>query len=467
MRKVHYLEQARLQARLPVGAAGDGIKAVRRWTLVSLVLVMAAAGLISFKLMAKDEPAQRFRLAEVTRGPLVAAVEASGNLRPRQQVAVVAGQVGQIAQLFVDENARVVADQPLARLSDDALEAKLNLARADLAVSQASVEVARGQLARARTGIADAGAGEESARAELDHAGLVLDSAQRDLRRSQSLAASGDTTKIEAEHARSVQTQAAAALDAAQAHARAAAVARAAAGDEVVVAQAQLDGAIASAGAKEGLVHSAEIDVEHATITAPIAGTVIERQATVGETVSGGQSPLFVIAGDLRRLELHTSVDEADIGRVAVGQQATFSVDAFPGETFSGRVERVRRSPEVIQNVVTYDVVVAADNPDERLLPGMTAAVRIVVSERRDVLQVPTAALRFTPPDDAKHDRPRPGARVWVQAPSGRLKERVVKTGVSDELATEITGGNLAPGEQAVVGLAPQAGSTTGSTFGF
>ena len=443
------------------------MKSVRRWTLVSLVLAVAAAGLISFRLMAEDQPAQHFRLAPVVRGPLVAAVEASGNLRPRQQVAVIAGQPGQIAQLFVDENVKVTAGQPLARLSDDALRAKLNLARADLAVSRASVEVAQGQLARARTGIADAAAGEESAKAELDHATLVLDSAQRDLRRSQSLAASGDATKIDAEHARSAQTQAAAALVAAQAHARAAAVAQSAAGDEVVIAQAQLDGAVASAGAKADLAHSAEIDVEHATITAAIAGTVIERQATVGETVSGGGSPLFVIAGDLRKLELHTSVDEADIGRVATGQEAAFSVDAFPGETFSGRVERVRRSPEVIQNVITYDVVVAADNPDERLLPGMTAAVRIVVSERSDVLQVPTAALRFTPPDSAEHDRPRPGARVWVQAANGRLKERQVKTGVSDEVATEITGGDLALGERVVVGLAPQARSATSSTFGF
>jgi HlyD family secretion protein len=133
-----------------------------------------------------------------------------------------------------------------------------------------------------------------------------------------------------------------------------------------------------------------------------VDGVVIARSVDIGQTVAASlQAPiLFVIAQDLTKMQIDTNVDEADIGRIREGQVATFTVDSFPGQPFAGKVVQIRKSPRTVQNVVTYDVVVAADNPEQKLLPGMTANLRIEVESRRDVLQIPNAALRFRPPGE-------------------------------------------------------------------
>ncbi|HXG02459.1 MAG TPA: efflux RND transporter periplasmic adaptor subunit, partial [Candidatus Binatia bacterium] len=235
---------------------------------------------------------------------------------------------------------------------------------------------------------------------------------------------------------------------------------------------------------KEAALRQAEVDLEHTTIRAPVDGVVVSRQVDVGQTVAASlQAPtLFTIAQDLTRMQVDTSVDEADIGRVRLDGPAVFTVDAFPGETFRGRVVQIRKAAQVVQNVVTYTVVVAVDNPQQRLLPGMTANVKLVVADKAEVLKVPNAALRFRPagadpaePNRVPGSRGRPGperrgprdgasadrrstpeeqtaGRVWVLGPDGRPRAVPVTLGITDGSATEVVAGELREGQEVIVG---------------
>ena len=166
------------------------------------------------------------------------------------------------------------------------------------------------------------------------------------------------------------------------------------------VAEAQLKTAEAQVRQKKAGLDQAQVDLDHTSIRAPVNGIVVSRNVDVGQTVAASlQAPtLFTIAEDLTRMQVDTNVDEADIGRIRPGQDATFTVDAFRGETFPGKVVQIRQAPQVLQNVITYDVVLSAQNRQLKLRPGMTANVRIVVDQKSSVLKVPNAALRFRPP---------------------------------------------------------------------
>jgi len=191
-------------------------------------------------------------------------------------------------------------------------------------------------------------------------------------------------------------------------------------------------------------------------IRAPIDGWIIEENATLGQPVAANQPapPLFVIANDLRQMQLEASVDEADIGLVAVGQPATFSVDAFPGRSFAGRIVGIRKTPQVLQNVVTYTAVIAADNPDAKLLPGMTARVDVVVRTTASALRVPNAALLFRPADAGEAVAGGTSAgQVWRIDAHGNPQPVTIGLGVSDDANTEVTGGGLAEGDEIIIGV--------------
>ncbi len=220
----------------------------------------------------------------------------------------------------------------------------------------------------------------------------------------------------------------------------------------------------------EQALRQAQVDLERTYIRAPVDGTVVGRSVDVGQTVAASlQAPtLFTIAQDLRNMQVDTNVDEADVGRVTVGQTATFTVDSFPSRTFTGEVVQIRKAPLVVQNVVTYDVVVSAKNPEQRLLPGMTANVRIIIEQKESVLQVPNAALRFRPPgmeapDRERPARPGPGSggraggpptgRVWVLGPDGKPAALSLQLGIGDGTYTEVAKGEIKEGQQVIVGV--------------
>jgi HlyD family secretion protein len=196
-------------------------------------------------------------------------------------------------------------------------------------------------------------------------------------------------------------------------------------------------------------------------LRAPIDGIIIKRDVNPGQTVAVSleAKTLFKIANDLREMEVHGKIDEADVGQLKVGQTAQFTVDAYPDRTFSGRVLQIRKSPEVVQNVVTYTTIVSAPNPDLLLLPGMTAQLRIVVSDTRGILKIPSQALRFRPKDAGpasthQSEDQAASATVWLIGDGGRPTPVAVRLGVSDDNSAELLEGALADGQQVIIGIA-------------
>jgi HlyD family secretion protein len=197
----------------------------------------------------------------------------------------------------------------------------------------------------------------------------------------------------------------------------------------------------------EGLVEGAKLNLAYTDIVSPVDGIVVSRNVTQGQTVAASfQTPtLFLIATDLKKMEVDTNVSESDVGAIKEGDKASFTVDAFPGRLFKGVVGQVRLSPQSVQNVVTYDAVVTLDNGDLALKPGMTAATHIVVDARGDALRVPNQALRYVPPGAAGG-----GNRVFVLR-DGAPSAIPVELGLDDENQTEIVKGELRPGDQVVI----------------
>jgi HlyD family secretion protein len=340
----------------------------------AIVLAIAASAIAYYYGSARDSrQAPTYRFAKVERGPLTAAVAASGTLNPVVSVQVGTQVSGQIKELFVDFNSPVKAGQLIARIDPETFEYRVRQNEADL-------EAARSAAARAQVSLANA---------------------QRDLARTRELVAREFVSPAD--------------LDRAQA--------------QFDLAQAEAASARAVVAQRAAQLASARVDLARTEIRAPVDGVVIKRSVDVGQTVAASlQAPeLFVIARDLRDMQVETSIDEADVGRIRPGQRATFTVDAFPGRSFAGEVRQVRKAAQTVQNVVTYTVLVSAANPDGHLLPGMTANVRIVTETRDSVLKVANAALRFRPPGEAAAAAP---AAEPPAAPGGgqmqQLRQRLV-----------------------------------------
>ena len=210
-------------------------------------------------------------------------------------------------------------------------------------------------------------------------------------------------------------------------------------------------------------------NLENAVVRSPIDGIVLSRNVTSGESVLANSRPLFTVSGPLENMQIDTRVSESDIGKVLESQQALFNVDAYPGITFNGTVEQVRNEPITENNVVTYNVVVLTDNKDQKLKPGMTAEVRIVVADKDNVLRVPTAALRFVPPPSANiensPDYKENSSYVWIPASGGAIKPVPIETGVSDSSYTEITSGAIKEGQEVVVEALIKGGSNINSSY--
>jgi HlyD family secretion protein len=234
---------------------------------------------------------------------------------------------------------------------------------------------------------------------------------------------------------------------------------------EYDISLANLQSSQASVKQADAALRQAVNNLSYAKIYSPIDGVVVDRQYDIGQTVAASfQAPtLFTIAQDLTQMQVATNIDEADIGKIRVGSNATFSVDAFPDRKFQGKISQVRLSTQVVQNVVTYPVLIDVGNPDLQLKPGMTANVSIPVDRQQNVLKVPNAALRFRPdPDDVaesskdekKGGPPRKETVVYVEDENGRLKPIPVKTSITDGNFTAVESPQLAEGRNIVVGLA-------------
>lgn len=319
----------------------------RAWKIALAVIVLGGIAYLAWQRTNGKDETPRFRTVKVERGPITATVSATGTLNPVTSVQVGTQVSGQIKELFVDFNSPVKQGQLVARIDPETFEYRVRQAQAD-------AEAARSALGRAQVSVINA---------------------QRELNRTKELVERNFVSPAE--------------LDAKQA--------------AFDLAQADLKNGQAVVAQREASLASARVDLGRTEIRAPVDGVVIKRSVDVGQTVAASlQAPeLFIIAKDLRDMQVETSIDEADVGRIRLGQRASFTVDAFPGRSFNGEVKQVRKSAQSVQNVVTYTVLITANNENGQLMPGMTANVRIVTDTRESVLKVANAALRFRPPGEA------------------------------------------------------------------
>jgi HlyD family secretion protein len=448
-----------------------------RLVVTGLVIAVVVAGAIVY--VAGRAGGPTLRLARVERGPLVASVSATGTLNAVATVQVGSQVTGRIQEILVDFNSPVRKGQLIARIDPESFEARRSQARSQLEAARAAVLNQRAAVDRARADAATARATLAVGRAQLANAQVAVGDTKRQLDRRTELLRRELIAQSEHDAAQAAADSARAQLDAARAQVDAQGETVRAAEAQLRVTEAQLQAVQAQVGEREAALRQAEVDLANTRILAPVDGVVVSRNMDPGQTVVAAlQSPiLFSIAQDLTQMQVHTSVDEADVGDVRPGQRATFTVDAFRGQTFAGEVVQVRKAAQVSQGVVTYVVVVSAPNPALKLLPGMTANVRIVIEEKARALKVPNTALRFqppvraldpardgtaAPPAEAAADAARSGpadaadgtsGRVWIRRADGRLHPISVRLGVSDGTFTEVLAGELAEGQEVVVGL--------------
>ena len=447
---------------------------VKRW-LWTAVAALAIGGAVGAYFYARHLTVPSpYQTARVTRGPLVLGVSATGTLNAVITVQVGSQVSGQIKELYADFNSKVTRGQVIAQIDPDIFQAQVNQAAAQLKAAQATVLNQRAVLSKTRADIENSRAALAVAHAQTVKSQVATADAQRTLGRQETLKKQELIAQADADAAQVALDSALAQQQATVAQERAQAAAVESAEAQLEVALAQLEAAQAQVGEKEAALRQAQVNLEHTVIRAPVDGVVVSRNVDVGQTVAASlQAPtLFQIAQDLAKMQVDTSVDEADVGRVRVSQPVTFTVDSYPGQTFSGEVVQVRKAPLVAQNVVTYDVVVSAPNPELRLLPGMTANVRIITDRKAGVLEIPNAATRFRPAgstadglSEGTAGRTGPSGaqlrseivrgvagQVWVLTPEGKLRAVQLRLGMTDGSVTEVLEGDLREQQEVVVG---------------
>ena len=368
----------------------------RIWVgIAAAVLIATAIGL--WRWFRPPEPIT-YVTAQVTRGAVEPYVTASGSVNPVVTIQVGTYVSGVIQALYCDYNTRVKAGQLCARIDPRPYQVVVDQDRAALSAARAQLIKDEASLTYVRA------ASERQSRLLVVHL----------------------TSQDAADAARSTYEQ--------------------------MRAQTDLDRA--TIAEHEANLRAAEVNLGYTRITSPVDGIVVTRNITQGQTVAASfQTPtLFLIATDLTQMQVDANVSESDIGQIKAGDTATFTVEAFPSHLFRGRVTQVRQSPQTIQNVVTYDVVVSAQNQQLLLKPGMTADVRIVTAELRAALRVPVEALRYWPASVPKPNPDQSAAQTVWTLKDGRPVEVRVGAGLSDDLYAQITSGALRAGEWVIVG---------------
>lgn len=441
--------------------------------LVFMVLAIAAIGAVAYAVLDDRFAAgPDYRTASVTRGPLTASISAVGTLNAVKLVQVGAEISGQIRELYADFNSIVRAGDAIALIAPENFSARVDQVKAELDRAEASILASRVRLERVSADLLRVKAEDAVYRARIRGAQVNAEQAGRDLARKSARESKGFVSPSEFEKAQATRDGALAAVAAVEAEQVAHGAVITAAGADVKAARVEIRQAMANHRQAEAALRQAEADLKRTRITAPIDGVVIERNVDVGQTVASSlQAPtLFTIAQSLKNLQVETYIHETDIGRVRLGDAATFTVGAHPGVEFSGKVVQIRKAPLVIQNVVTYLVIVSAGNEAGRLLPGMTATVRIISEQIENAVLVPDAALRFRPAGGAVVQRQSAGAkdsepksphragRVYVRTPDGGLVAVSLKVGARDGSFTQVVDGELKPGDQVVVGIRRKAG---------
>ncbi len=339
------------------------------WLIVIIVLVSGGFGTWQYLTAKTDKVSYIF--GTVDRGSIVTQVQMTGTLAAVTTVAVGTQVSGTVAELYADYNSEVKKDQVLAKLDPALFQTQLDQADASVKTSEA---ILNNDIA----GIA-------TTKANIENAKVTVLNSNRKYKIMKELFDEGLETKDD--------------MDTAQATLDSAVAQRTATESQLVAAQAALKADQARLVQAQANLKNAQVNLDHCIITSPISGTVISRAVDKGQTVAASFSTptMFTIGEDLTKMQVITNTDEADVGKVKAGMEATFTVDAYPSETFRGTIRQVRLSPTTVQNVVTYNAVIDVPNPDLRLKPGMTANIKIVIEKVDNVLRLPNSALRFRP----------------------------------------------------------------------
>src|SRR5215218_2481221 len=406
---------------------------------------MAAIVLAGFYFGGSDTSTPQYMTARVERGNLRNTVTATGALQAVTTVQVGSQASGTISALYADFNSVVKKGQVVAQLDPSTAKAQVDQARANLQQAQASLANARAAVVNSQAGVSDAQAKSLAARSTVQNtqagvsgaeANVAVLKAQQDdalslVKQQESLLKAGviaqrdyDVAVTAYKTAEARYNQAVAQLNQAKSSEQSSSSAGIAQSKaEVQQSQAQVQQAAAQVQQAQAALNLAEVNLSHTTITSPIDGIVVSRDVNVGQTVAASLSAptLFTIANDLTQMQVIANIDQADIGLVEQAKSVKFTVDAFPGKEFEGKIEQMRLNPVNVQNVVTYNVVIDVDNPEQKLKPGMTANLTITIDERNNVLKVPNSALRFTPQDA---NRQRTGNNAAAQGQGRRRQQQ-------------------------------------------
>ena len=364
--------------------------------LLGLALLLSAA---FFVFDGDGTPAKKFQTAKIERGSITKSVSASGRLNPVVTVEVGSEISGQVSELLVDYNSEVKSGQVIARIDPERFEAEVLKSTAELSVAKAVIATKRAAVDQALANLANAKSVLTALKADVERSSVFRNDLKLDYDRKTKLLERGVVAVSQVDKSKAAWASSVAQEKASKAQVLAQQSAVAARDAQLSMARAEVKQARASVEQKKATLNIAKVELKNTYIRSPVDGVVIGKDIDIGQTVAASfQAPtLFTIARDLRKMQVETSIDEADIGQITSGQIASFTVDSFPSRTFIGTVNQVRKKSQEIQNVITYTVVIDTNNNDLRLLPGMTANVEIKVSDRKDILKIPGAALRFTP----------------------------------------------------------------------
>src|ERR1043166_6321997 len=448
-----------------------------KWLLGAGALI--ALGVLGGSTYYRNSHKADYMTVRVDRGDIESTISATGNCNAVVTVQVGSQVSGNILKLYADFNTKVKKGQLVAQIDPALFQAKVDQARANLDSAKAAVVNARAMQKKTEADVANAVANVANQKANLVRAQSAVADAKTKYERRVSMVKDKIISQEDLDTAKATYDQAVASLDAVQAQLTAAQSSVESAQAEHEVSQTQLASAEAMVKQNTAALEQADVDLEHTRILAPVDGTVVSRNMDVGQTVAASfwAPAIFLIAQDLTKMQVDTNVDESDVGRVRLGQQANFTVDAYPGVVFPGVVTQIRQAAINVQNVITYDVVVQVSNPDLKLFPGMTANVRILTDRLSGVLKIPNAALRFRPADAMQTQRGPRGLgqgkgmpqvqTVYVLDDHGQPAPARVKLGIGDGNFVAVVSG-LTEGQQVVVGTASKSGApgtAPGKTF--
>ncbi|RMF94994.1 MAG: efflux RND transporter periplasmic adaptor subunit [Candidatus Schekmanbacteria bacterium] len=375
----------------------------RKTLLFSLIIALAVLVGAYYFFKPPKEYNVEYITAPVTRGKIIQKVTATGTVNPKALVIIGSQVSGKVSEIYVDYNSRVKKGQLLAKIDPQLFQARVDQARYNLRLAKNNLEKNE----------------------------VLLRDAELKLKRIKALNEAGFASDQELDSAQNAYDSALA---------------------QVEVSRAQVE-------QQKANLEEAETNLKYTNIISPVDGIIVSRNVDVGQTIVASlQTPtLFLAAKDLSVMQIETNVDEADIGRVKVGEDVEFTVDAYPDRVFNGKVSQIRISPQTVQNVVTYVVIIDVDNSDLILKPGMTANVNITTGVKDNVLRIPNAALRFMPREEKEKMRRNENYKkyisrgVWKLVSEREIKRVEVKTGISNSQYTELVEGEISEGDKLVI----------------